>query len=177
MLLHSCKKCWFLLFLRWFQCQPARKSNIKMKFLRSEVDLTFEVFSILLYRKECWEYVFLRMWWANRDNTKAHDFFKANTKDFQPNNHLAVFKHSPSCTSLNKHIILKKKHKFPCFFFVGVFSPTWCEKKVALTIVKVLNFGSARTFSPKRQLLWRILGIYVERTKSLKIGSRIDIYV
>lgn len=133
-----------------------------MKFLRSEVDRTFEAFSMILYRKECWEYVFLRMRWANQDNTKTHDFFKANTKDFQPNNHLAIFKKSPSCTSLNKHIILKKKHKFHSFhvFFSLVYSPPLgVVKKVVFRIVKVLNFGSARTFSPKRQLFWRILGM------------------
>ena len=103
-----------------------------MKFLRSEVDRKFEAFSILLYRQECWEYVFLPMWWANQDNTKTHDFFNANTKDFQPNNHLAIFKNSQSCTSLNKHIILEQKNTsfiVSMLFFVGVFSPTWCFQK------------------------------------------------
>ena len=111
-----------------------------MKFLRSEVDRTFEAFSMILYRKECWEYVFLRMRWANQDNTKTHDFFKANTKDFQPNNHLAIFKKSPSCTSLNKHIILKKKHKFHSFHVCF----RWCILPHLVFSKKMRRFVSSR---------------------------------
>ena len=150
-------------------------------FWSCQVDRKFEAFSILLYRKECWEYVFLRMRWANQDNTKIHDFFKANTKDFQPNNHLAIFKNSQSCTSLNKHIILEQKtqvsYSFHVFFSLVYSPPLGVVKKVVFRIVKVLNFGSARTFSPKRQLLWRILGMSTKWVPWWDKACRYDVCV
>lgn len=166
MLLHSCKKCWFLLFLRWFQCQPARKSTIKMTFMRSEVVK-------LIGNLKPFQFFFTARNAGNMSSCACDGQIKTIQKHMislkrtpKTSNQTIILPYSkihsriPASTNIS---FLNKKHKFHSFhvFFSLVYSPPLgvVKKNASFRIVKVLNFGSARTFSPKRQLFWRILGI------------------